>query len=146
MTGTATNCRYCNKPLPEGKRGNQVYCNAQCQKDALARQWREKNPKSPLGAVAAGTVAEANDMRVCIDLLGRGFSVYRAAFPAMPYDIIAVDPGAPFELDYINSIATTTGYRTAAGTVTYNSKVDKRGADVVAVVLTDGSIVYKPEL
>lgn len=141
MTGTATNCRFCSNPLPEKRRPNRVYCNEECARQAMKLAWHMQNPKSALSQFATGTIAEVNTMRVCINLLERGYSVYRAAFPAMPFDIMA---GPAF--DHWQRVKVTSGSRTTKGTLVHPVKDARRSEfDVLAVVTGDG-IFYEPEL
>lgn len=133
-------CKYCGGPLPATARSNQVYCSTTCAREYVKREWRERNPKSPLGALAAGTIAEAHVMRVCIDLLEKGWQVYRAAFPAMDFDIFAMRP----EWEVALRVKVTTGMRTNRGGVSH-PKRDRTKFDVLAIVIGN-DIIYEPEL
>lgn len=142
MTGKADACRYCGKPLEAKRRPNRVYCSEECRKADLKRKWHAQNPKSPMAAFAAGTIAEANALRVSTDLLERGYGVFRAAFPSMPYDIIMVPvfgkTGGPWR-----RVKVTSGSRTPKGTIVHPRI--KSDVDIVAVVMPEG-ITYEPAL
>lgn len=150
MTGTAHNCRFCDKPLVGEKRGNRVYCNEDCSRADLKRKWREQNPKTALAAMKTGTIGEVNAMRVSIDLLTKGYQVFRAAFPAMPFDIVVVEDPLlknSIEIHPSKRIKVTTGSKTVKGTLVHPVKPEKRADfDVLAVVTTTGDIFYDPEL
>ena len=132
------NCKECGEPLVGG-RSDRKFCDKFCASNYNKRLWRERNPKSPLGALDNGTIAEANVMKVCIDLLERGYQVYRAAFPAMECDLIARTGQSE-----IARIEVTTGNLTPRGTLVH-PKRDAAKFDVMAVVVGD-DIYYKPEL
>lgn len=82
-------------------------------------------------------------MLVAIDLLKRGFEVYRAAFQGMPCDMLA--RRTEWDHNQVWRFEVTTGNRTAAGTVVHPER-NTAVFDVLAVVLGDGGIVYKPEI
>ena len=137
-------CKQCGHPL-EGGRSNRKFCNKICAGEYAKRQWRERNPASPLGKLATGTIAEVNEMRVAIDLLSRGYEVYRAAFQGMPCDMYIMKGSK----DIGQRIEVTTGNFTSNATLSHPTR-DPSKYDVLAVVATtaDGraTIVYKPEL
>lgn len=135
-------CTQCGTTF-EQLRSNQKFCGKACASEFQKQKWRLQNPKSPLGIVATGTTAEINEMRVTIDLLQRGFEVYRAAFQGMPCDMLIRKMEWPATQSI--RVEVTTGNRTAAGTVVHPDR-DAATFDVLAVVLGDGNIVYKPEI
>lgn len=142
-------CKDCGDPLIGGRKGRK-FCHKDCAANYQKKQWRLLNPKSPLGQLATGTVAEVNEMRVAIDLLSRGYEVYRAAFQGMPCDLLIcgkntwVYPG-----NEPQRVEVTTGTFTSKGTLAHPTR-DETKYDVLAVVATeangDTKIVYKPEL
>lgn len=140
-------CKYCKMPLVGGRK-DRVYCDTACANEDQRRKWREKNPKSPLGELQNNTVAEVNEMRVAIDLLAKGCRVYRAAFQGMPCDmlieLLGDDQGGKHGWRTLR-VEVTTGNRSTSGAITH-PKRDAAQHDVLAVVLGDGTIVYKPEL
>lgn len=135
-------CKFCTKRLVGGRK-DRVYCDTACANEDQRRKWREKNPKSPLGELQNNTVAEVNEMRVAIDLLSRGYEVYRAAFQGMPCDMYIC--GAKVQPYDHYRVEVTSGNRSTSGAVTH-PKREAVNYDVLAVVLGDGTIVYKPEL
>lgn len=134
------NCDWCSKPLPDDAKSNRRFCNRHCASDYAKKQWREKNPKSPMGRLATGTVAEVNEMRVAIDLLRRGCNVYRAAFQGMPSDMLVYPKGWLTPL----RIEVTSGNFTTKGKLAHPNR-DGAQFDVLAVVVGD-DIHYIPEL
>lgn len=133
-------CKYCLDPL-KGGRKDRVFCDKYCAANYQKEQWRLHNPKSASTTLTTNTIAEVNEMRVAIDLLAKGFAVYRAAFQGMPCDMVVMkDVAATGHL----RIEVTTGNRTASGTVVH-PKRDESLYDVLAIVVGD-EIFYKPEL
>jgi len=131
---------HCGEPLL-GARPNRKFCDMACKKAYHSQQWREQNPKSPLGALSMQATAELNVLRVCKDLLQRCSSIqlFRALFPAQDCDLIAMDWGIPATYWRIE---VTSGNYTGAGNVTH-PKRDARKYDVLAVVIGE-EIVYQP--
>lgn len=134
-------CVECGAPLIGGRK-DRKFCDKTCAAFTAKRKWREANPKSPLAAFATGAVAEANEMLVAIDLLQRGYEVYRSAFPAQSCDMLVRTPDAP--ADYHLRIEVTSGNYTGSGTLVHPER-DPSKYDVMAVV-ANGKITYKPEL
>lgn len=143
----AGECKDCGATLTGGRK-DRCFCDKDCASSYQKKQWRALNPKSPLGQLATGTVAEVNEMRVAIDLLSRGYEVYRAAFQGMPCDLMVRQSGAENTEDFYR-IEVTTGTFTPKGTLAHPAR-DTTKFDVLAVVATEASgatkIVYKPEL
>jgi hypothetical protein len=133
-------CSYCDLPLPANAKSNRKFCNKVCARNYVQRQWRERNPKSAAGELAKGTVAEANEMRVAIDLLHRGFEVYRAAFQGMPCDMLIKTPH-PHSM---YRVEVTTGNYSPNGALAHPVR-DPTKYDVLAVVVGE-RIIYKPQL
>lgn len=142
-------CKCCAKELPANSKSNRRFCDTECARQFAKALWREKNPKSELGILATNTRAEVNEMRVAIDLLAKGFEVYRAAFQGMPCDMLVVPPGhqyfqLPGEAKRPRRVEVTTGNYSPNGEVAH-PKRNTANFDVLAVVLSD-RIIYKPEL
>lgn len=135
-------CSFCRKALFGGRK-DRKFCDNECARQQAKKKWREANPKSPLAAFATGAVAEANEMLVAIDLLQRGYEVYRSAFPAQGCDIVIMRPADRREDVYVR-IEVTSGNYTGSGTLVHPER-DPSKYDVMAVV-ANGRITYKPEL
>lgn len=130
-------CVECGKPLYGGRK-DRKFCDKTCAAFTAKRKWREANPKSPLAAFATGAVAEANEMTVAIDLLQRGYEVFRSAFPAQSCDMLVRFA------DTTMRVEVTSGNYTGSGTLVHPER-DPSKYDVMAVV-ANGKITYKPEL
>jgi len=136
-------CAWCDTLLPAVRRSSMRFCDKHCAAAHQQQKWRTRNPKSALGALLAGGVAEVNEMRVAIDLLQRGFEVYRAAFQGMPCDMLV--RRTEWDHNQVWRVEVTTGNRTVAGSIVHPDR-SKAQFDVLAVVLADGEIMYKPDI
>lgn len=109
------------------------YHSPQCR----AKDYQESRP-SQHPNICAGTVGAIGELKVGVDLLSRGFAVFRALSPACFCDLIITKGGQT------HSVEVRTGYRLKSGALTYAThSTDK--ADFFAVVLKD-SIEYVPSL
>jgi predicted nucleic acid-binding Zn ribbon protein len=133
-------CQECDKPLV-GRR-NKKFCDERCSRKWNSKQWREHNPKTIEAQLAVGTIGSMNVMRVMLDLVAKGYNVYRAAFEAMPFELVLVK-GDPTETLNGWRVKVTTGHRTATDLISHR-KLDpaEYGYDVLAVVVGN-EIVYE---
>lgn len=143
MTATTSNCAHCGKPLAGRK--NKRFCNSSCSRAWHSEQWHAHNPKTHAAQLATGTVGSVNLMRVMLDLVVRGYNVYRAAFEAMPYELWIQRGeygvgGWPFGM----RVKVTTGHRLSSGKL-QRRKFDGIDFDVEAVVVGN-DIIYDPPL
>ena len=123
-------CEGCEKTV---KRKGARYCTAVC---------REKHYASmgygPIGfdkSLCAGTRGAIGELRVCADLLSKGYEVFRAVSPACSCDLVIAKNGN------LLTVEVRTGFRTKIGYY-YGQPVR---AKQVAVVLPN-EIVYLPAL
>ena len=102
-----------------------------------ARQARASvsNP-SPVTDISTGTRGAIGELRVCSDLLAKGYAVFRSVSPSCFCDLVIAKGGQ------LRTVEVRTGKRTRTGELSYPH--DNR-ADVMAVVLPD-EIVYLPAL
>lgn len=78
-------CPTCGKEF-KARRSNQIYCNSKC----TPGNQLERKIKSNLDHISPGTVGAIAELLVSIDLMKRGYTVYRALSPASYSDILAV--------------------------------------------------------
>ena len=89
--------------------------------------------------MATGTTGAISELRVCVDLLARGYEVFRSVSQSCSCDIAVLKDGRLFRIEV------TTGYENPhTGTLSY-SPHKTENYDVIAVVLPE-DIVFKPEL
>jgi hypothetical protein len=115
------------------------YCSNKCRKEHVKVTYKEKNPG--LLNVCTATVGAIGELRVCVDLLMKGYNVYRSVSPACSADL------AITLKEKLLRVEVTTGYLDCKGNVVNNKKyADQSKFDVVAIVLKSGEIRYLPPL
>ena len=127
-------CPQCNKDLPGGTKRLSKFCSRTCKASYGRRRYREQNPHSMLPSATVGAIHE---LVVAVDLLRRGYNVFRALSPACPCDLAVLQNGK------LVRVEVTTGHRSPQGTIRYPPKNEKK-FDVLAIVSFDGTILYEP--
>jgi hypothetical protein len=135
-------CGRCRRTfVPMAKSPDARFCGRACQNATVPAQ--EKLTRIP--GLTTGMVGAVQELLVSADLLARGIHVFRAVSPSCPCDLIAMHRARLLRIEV------RTGYRGARGQVVFSSSsrdLDAAGAskfDVIAVVLPDRSIVYRPD-
>lgn len=127
-------CKSCNSPIPITRRKDAIYCSIDCYRATLKERYHHLNPQSKLTNTASGAVSE---YKVIIDLLIRGFEVFRS-----------VEPGATCDLAILKNNKLL---RVEVKTAKYSSSgkpfnpYQTIKADILALVLPD-TIIYTPSL
>ena len=116
------------------KRIVQRWCSLTCRANAKRAAYAAKNPNAGL---PTGTVGAISELKVGADLLGKGFEVFRALSPSCSCDLAILRDGR------LVRVEVTTGHRSSTGRVIHPSKINRY--DLLAVVLSDGTIHYDPE-
>lgn len=104
---------------------------------------RAKAPKSyiPLTACTSDTGA-ASEMMACIDLIKKGFTVFRAVSPSASCDLIAIAADGS-----IVRIEVKTGYYAKSGAVTFRHPKRPELYDVLVIVIhKENEVIYRPEI
>ena len=109
---------------------NQKYCGPQC-----SLEWSGK--KSFWDGIAPATVGAIQEYRVSIDLLKKGFEVYKSVSPSASCDLLCLKNNEIF------TVEVKTCYETKNGQLWYPKKRIK--AQYLALVLLE-KIIYKPKL
>jgi len=133
-----TKCRWCGKELPQERKGRgrkRIYCSDKCSYLSARQSYRDSNPPSGL---ANSTVGAISEYRVVLELLSRGFNVFRATSPACPCDLIIS------KNQNILRVEVTTGKYSGVGKVWY-APHNTDNYDIMAVVLPE-KIYYYPEI
>ena len=130
-------CQYCNKQIPREEVGrNTKYCSARCSHAAsLARYLTGRNTHKK-DDVATATTGAIHELLICVDLMWRGYHVFRAQSPCCPCDVIAMIDGDTYKVEV------TTGKKTMDGRCSYPRKNERYDFDILAVVFRDGDIAY----
>jgi len=128
-------CIQCGKILPSRR---WRYCSEDCYRKFQHAIYITHNPFRGTCAATTGAISE---LRVAIDLLAKGYDVFRALSPACPCDL------AILKDSQLLRVEVRTGYTSISGNI-YRSSITGKDAtkiDLYAWVLPD-KIVYEPEL
>lgn len=68
---------------------NARYCSNPCRKEFEGRKWGRSSDKS----ISSGTVGAIAEMAVAVDLMEKGYAVFRALSPSCLCDLIAIKDG-----------------------------------------------------
>lgn len=125
-------CPYCQKEFMG--RNRKIFCSAGC-----GSKYYKRTSTSILNGIATATVGAISELLVSVELMKRGFHVYRALSNSSYADIIAIKDGK------INEIEVRTGYyyKTKTGEkVTYpNSNI---GCKLLIVITHCDNKVHFP--
>jgi hypothetical protein len=116
-------CRVCGDPF-KGT-WNQKTCRL-CMAEKLTK---------PL--IPSGTVGAITELKVSVDLMSKGFHVFRALSPNAPCDLFAMKGGSQFEIEV------RTAYRNPRTGKVYVNKENIR-ARYIAMVAGD-DVIYEPD-
>mgnify|MGYP001577228583 CR=1 FL=1 len=125
-------CRHCQSPVSEKRQRKRAsFCQDKCR-----RIWQTINDRDPevKRGQSTGATGAISELRVCADLLQRGYEVFRSVSQATSCDLIALKD------TIFTRIEVRTGKYTKNRLVLVNR--DMR-ADVLAICLHD-QIVYEP--
>lgn len=116
-------------------RQQQLYCTSLCANAMRKAKWRKENPPSGLPTPTTGAIAE---LIVSVDLMKRGFSVFRAMSSACHCDL------AVLKNRRLCRVEVKTVYRGVSGKPV-RPECDGDKFDVLAMVLP-GEIIYDPSI
>jgi len=131
-------CINCGKEIQAHKvkkaRGQAKYCGSSCQNEYWKKKYAGQNT---IWGISSATVGAINELRASVDLLRRGYSVFRALSPSCPCDLVLLKDGDVFRVEV------TTGHNSSNGRLYYPKK-DPQLYDILAIVTSD-SIIYFTE-
>ena len=81
-------CVICEKDFCSVQ-GHAKYCSVTCRRKSEAKKWG----RSSVTEIAAGTVGAMSEMEVALDMMNKGFAVFRALSPSCLCDLIAFKDG-----------------------------------------------------
>ena len=132
-------CFECGIDVKKGTKSPKKYCSKQCKTQHWKKVFKENNPR--ILNVCTGTIGAIGELRVCVDLLSKGYHVYRAISPACPADLAITHNNKLYRVEV------TTGYISIKGKLYHlKNEQDKLGFDIPAVIKKTGEISYFPEL
>lgn len=137
-------CLNCGKELPLSKSPNlnikRKYCSYECRQAYARKRYLERNPPILRGKTSATTGA-ISELRVAVDLLAKGYDVFRALSPSCPCDLAILKDGKLVKMEVRTSFISVSGkpYKTI------DHRDDTNNIDIYAWVLPD-RIIYEPPL
>lgn len=130
-------CLNCGAALLRKK--TTKYCTARCRVLYHNRVNIEKTPLVGIGTASVGAIAE---YMVCIDLLKKGFDVFKSISPASNCDILALKEGRVLKLE----VRTARYYKMSNGGIKLSYPLQRlEGKFLVLVTHSDGKIHYISE-
>lgn len=128
-------CARCFQPFERGPK-NHRYCSGDCYKAHL----QELNGVVDVN-LSNGTLGAVKELLVSVDLLSKGFSVFRSVSPASPFDLVAILK------DKILKVEVTSGTISTRGRLSYpKHEKNREHFNQLAIVLSNKTIIYIPEL
>jgi len=128
-------CINCKQKLPDSLiRRHAIYCSTYCRQEAARKETGTYYVDGKM--IAAGVTGAIHELVVCVSLMKIGFYVFRAQSPACPCDLIAMKGEALYKIEV------TTGKKSIK-TLSFPKKRSGYIFDYIAIVLVDGSIIYK---
>jgi len=105
-------CVVCQEIIrSKGNYKRAKYCSNECRKTYYHKKWKEINPAKGNGNLNTGVVGAIGELRVSVDLLQKGCSVFRAVSSSAPCDLLVLR-GTDFY-----HVEVRTGYKTSAGKI-----------------------------
>jgi hypothetical protein len=116
-------------------RKNTKYCGRECAYAAERERWRQRNRSNE---APRGNVGAISELQVAIDLLAKGYVVFRSISPHGPCDLAVLKDGKLIKVEV------ATGYLNSSGQIQKPQKSENHDFDILAVVVQD-QIKYFPE-
>lgn len=140
MTTDSLCCPNCNKPLPTDRiRRKAKFCSKECLRESHKKLYRSQNPLQNY-SVCSGTRGAISELKVSIDLLEKGYSVFRALSPSCCCDL------AILKDHKLIRVEVTTSHTTRQGNPIIHPKKKQTGNWDVLAIVAAGRIIYLPEL
>ena len=133
------NCECCGKEFVTGK-GNKKYCSAECGSIIRRKKYHQMNKFQSI-YMAPSTKGALNELRICVDLLEKGFEVFRSVSPSCSCDL------AILKDKKLIRVEVTSGWVNPQGKLLRNkSKKESDKNDILATVYLGNKIDYLPKL
>lgn len=130
-------CLVCEDMLPDKYDVRRKYCSDDC---ARKKYKIDLVPKRYVEGVSPGTIGATAELRVCIDLMEKGYHVFRAVSPSSPCDLVILLP------DYRTLRVEVKSVREDIKTgAFYAPKAPVEKYDVICYVTTS-HIIYVPDI
>lgn len=128
-------CKGCVLEVSQKRlRRHAVFCSNKCRNVAYKNEWRMRNATAH--KMSRSTVGAMAEILVSLDLMKRGFHVFRALSPNASCDLAIVN-----DRQFLR-VEVKTSYRTRSGTI-YSPQVKAGTHDILALVLDRKEVVYR---
>jgi hypothetical protein len=129
-------CRRCGNEIHDRRRSKALYCTDRCYKATERERQRSIQPHRNIG-LASGTVGACSELEACVDLMKKGYEVFRAVSPSSSCDLMVLRGNRAFRIEV------RTGYYLPSGKLVRGGQPVR--ADILATV-TQLGVGYEPEL
>ena len=134
-------CEICNETFKASIFKNQKYCSRACAQKAQHNKYRSSNPLSQLALrgikLSTSTKGALSELKVAIDLIEKGYEVFKAVSPGTSCDYAIWKDGKLLRLEVKSRFYGCSGVM---------SKNPPHKADILALVYPDNLITYTPDL
>lgn len=114
------------------------YCSSRCVKSYQNKKYNSYQKDSAfVDGVSGGSVGAAHEMLVCVDLLRKGFEVFRSVSPHSKCDLIARNNGSQYTIE-VRTCAT----RVDGSLSLSKANMNDHYYDIYAAVTRTGGIHY----
>jgi len=132
---TKKHCTHCAIAY-KSEYKHQKYCSVYCKEKARYEKRQQLRPSVPIDN---GTQGASSELRVVIDLISKGYMVFRNVCPTGSIDLIAVERGK-------NGSVLRVEVKTCPRGSEVKTKYNECFFDHLAVVNYSGNITYYPEM
>jgi len=130
-------CENCKTELVGRWLPNKRFCNRKCYNSLMRKKRDLINERMNVPSSVVGAIAE---YRVCIDLLLKGFDVFKNISLQGRCDLVIVKERSIF------AVEVTTGVYSLNGKLSNPKKYVEKRWDILAIVTSKGEIFYDPPL
>jgi hypothetical protein len=131
-------CLHCRSPFRTSNY-QQKYCGKECQRaHYYGTPIYDESDVLAAASISPGTRGAMSELRVCVDLMARGFHVYRAMSPSCPSDLVVwKERGRAIRIE-----VKTARKNMATGNIAYQSS--KRNVFEVICYVAFDELIYIP--
>jgi len=131
-------CAGCENMVRKGVGDKRLrFHSYQCRRNYYMDQFKQNNPTNGLPTATVGAVGE---LKVALDLLTKGYHVFRSVSPSAPCDLLITKNGSMLRVEV------KTAYRKPDGKMQTATIKKPYRFDILALAFKDGSIEYRPPL
>lgn len=120
------------------QRTKRPFCSRKCRQAQTTLEVARANPYHGLSTATVGAMSE---LAVAVDLIARGFEVFRALSPATSCDLAILKDGRLLRIEVRSALRNSKGLATYA-----KNPRDLGRSDILALRFRDGTVEYRPAL